>query len=161
MQKLQILLQEQTHINGTQKRKPPVQQECRDFLKGEWECQRSSDKCWHVRKLGDGDVDSVHVIAEDKSQCYVCKNQFKTKFEMHEHKKVEHPSTTEYFKFKESKCTFGQRCWYSHEKTNEIGEKLNKSVFHHNQQNVQPPEQMMMKMMQNMLPMVMIKIKFQ
>ena len=132
----------------------PSNRKCRDFLKGE--CQRSENDCWYVHKFNDGIEDSNSKSKDNKINCFVCKKEFKTTYDMHDHKKKDHPSTTECLNFEEGKCTFGDRCWYSHKtnsqvKKNETNMNLNNLIFWPHLPNSQPPDQIMKKAMENIM----------
>ena len=143
----------------------PSNRRCRDFLKGE--CLRSEEECWYVHNFNNENEVGQVKGNEEKIICFVCKKEFKTVYDMHAHKKVEHPSTTECFKFKEGKCTFGDKCWYSHVINSQVKNKqLNMNQkdldFWPNLPNSQPPDQIMKKAMENimhqMLPTMMSQI---
>ena len=122
---------------------------CKNYAAGD--CEFSSDACWWS-----------HREQTDKGclACFICSKEFKTKTEIMQHRKRNHPKVVRICeKFKENACRYtNTSCWWQHEmdtvnKSDEntiddevIEEECNpQSVFRTTSWNLKPPFQNIQK----------------
>ena len=73
------------------KEEHPSHKKCRYFLKGE--CKFEGKDCWYLHE--DRPMNGTHVTEVNSGiQCYICKNNFFSKFDLMEHKKTNHQQST-------------------------------------------------------------------
>ena len=76
-------------LMNQRKEENPSHKKCRYFLKGE--CHFSSDECWYLHENKHEEISGVE-DTQDNIQCFVCKSNFGSKYDLLEHKKKQYPS---------------------------------------------------------------------
>ena len=89
------------------KEEHPSHKKCRYFVKGE--CFFSAEECWYIHE------DTTTETNNPQFDCFDCKNRFKTKHELNEHKTKNHKSDVPCRDFQKGECDrSAEKCKFKH-----------------------------------------------
>ena len=77
----------------------------------------------HLKQTGHQPAPEIEHPKSTIIKCYTCKSEFKSKWELMNHRRDAHPTNRKCRYFLKGECVFQDDCWYSHETPKLTGTK--------------------------------------